>query len=117
MTGSQTQFCTGDELVFTCTLTEPGYEWVALPFLDASPGNGRIGLGVTETVGNFTLSSNGTGSGRRSRLQVTAFPQLNGVNILCRESGGDPNFNQTVNITVLGKNNIVIIITHGSQVQ
>ncbi len=46
---------------------------------------------------------------------MTAFPGLNGVNILCRDSG-DPNNNQNLNITVLGKNIIVIIITHGSQV-
>ncbi len=117
MTSSQPQFCTGDELVFTCTLTEAAYEWVALPFLDGSWNNGGVTVGATVTVGNITLSASGSGSGRRSTLQVTAFPGLNGVNILCRETGGDPNVNQNINITVLGKNNVLIIITYGSQVQ
>ena len=117
MTTSQTQFCTGDELVFTCTLTVAAYEWVALPFLDGSLNNGGVTVGATVTVGNITLSASGSGSGRRSTLQVTAFPGLNGVNILCRETGGDPNVNQNINITVLGKNNVLIIITYGSQVQ
>ncbi len=117
VTTSQTQFCTGDELVFTCTLTESAYEWVVPQFLNGFAGNGRVTVPDTETVGNITLTATGTGSGRRSTLQVTAFPGLNGVNILCREFGGDPNVNQNVNITVLGKNIIVIIITHGSQVQ
>ncbi len=101
---SQTQFCIGDELVFTCTLAESGYEWVALPFLDRSLGNGRVLVGTTETVGNITLSGSGYGSGRRSTLNVTSFPGLNGVNILCREADGDPNVNQNVSIRVIGKN-------------
>ncbi len=104
MTSYQPSFCTGDELVFICTLAESSYDWVALPFLDGTPGNGRVTVGTPETVGNFSLSASGTGLGRRSTLQVTAFPGLNGVNILCRESEGDPNVNQSVDITVLGKN-------------
>ncbi len=40
-----------------------GYDWVALPILDGSPGNGRVALDTTETVGNFTLSASGTGLG------------------------------------------------------
>ncbi len=104
MTSSQTQFCTGDELVFTCTLAVSGYDWVVLPFLNGTSNNGRIALDTTVTVGNFTVSASGTGPTRTSTLQVTAFPGLNGVNILCREAGGDPNVNQSVDITVLGKN-------------
>ncbi len=108
MITSQTQFCTGDELVFTCTLAVSGYDWVALPLLDGSSAdNGRIALGDTETVGNFTLSASGTGSTRTSTLQVTAFPGLNGVNILCRDSG-DPGINQSVDITVFGKASAVL---------
>ncbi len=103
-TTSQTQFCTGDELVFTCTLAMSGYDWVALPFLNGTPDNERIALNTTKTVGNFTLSASGSGSGRRSTLQLILFPGLNGVNILYRESGGDPNVNQSVDITVLGNN-------------
>ncbi len=99
VTTSQPQFCTGDELVFTCTLAESAHDWIALPFLDGSVGNGRVILGTTETVGNITLSGSGTGSGRRSTLQVTAFPGLNGVNILCRETNGDLDANQNVDIT------------------
>ncbi len=104
VTTSQTQFCTGDELVFTCTLAVSAYDWVALPFLDGTPSNGRVSLGINEIVGNFTLSASGVGSGRRSTLQVTAFPGLNGVKILCRESGGDPSYIQNITISVLGKN-------------
>ncbi len=102
VTTSGTHFCTKDELVFTCTLLVSGYDWVALPFLDGTPGNGRVSLGTTETVGNFTLSASGTGPTRTSTLQVTAFPGLNGVNVLCRDSG-DPGYSQSVNITVFGK--------------
>ncbi len=107
VTSSQTQFCTGDELVFTCTFTASLNEWVVLPFLDGTPGNGRIPLDTTETVGNITLSASGTGDGRRSALQVTAFPGLNEVNILCREAEGDPNVNQNATIRVIGKNNLI----------
>ncbi len=104
---SETQFCIGDKLVFTCTLTVSAYDWVALPFLNGSTGNGRVLIDSTETVGNITLSASGTGSGRRSTLQVTAFPGLNGVNILCREAGGDPTIYQNVTIRVIGKNNLI----------
>ncbi len=75
----------------------------AVLFDDGTNDNGRVALDTAETVGNIALSASGTGSGRRSTLQVTAFPGLNGVNILCRESGGDSNVNQNVDITVLGK--------------
>ena len=106
MKTSETQFCTGEELVFTCTLAESAYDWVALPFLNGTV-NGRVTLDTTETVGNITLSASGVDSGRRSSLQVTAFPGLNGVNILCREAHGDPTIYQNVTIRVLGKNNLI----------
>ncbi len=102
VTTSQTQFCIGDELVFTCTLIVSAYDWVVVPFLDGSPDNGRIALDTTETFGNFTVSASGIGPTRTSTLQVTAFPGLNRVNILCRESG-DPGNSQSVNVRVFGK--------------
>ncbi len=110
VTTSQAQFCTGDELVFTCTLAVGGYQWVALPFLDGSVGSGSVASGESDTVGNITLSTSGTGSGRSSTLQVTAFPGLNGANILCREASGDPNINQNVTITVFGECVTVILL-------
>ncbi len=84
-----------------------GYDWVVLPFLNGTPGNGRVALDTTDTVGNFTVSASGIGPTRTSTLQVTAFPGLNGVNVLCRDSG-DPGSSQSVNITVFGKTSAVL---------
>ncbi len=123
----QKQFCIGDMLVFTCTLAASGYDWVVPTFLNGAVNNGRVLLGTTETIRGFTLSASGIEPRRRSLLKVTAFPGLNGVNILCRESGY-PDVNQIAAITVLGEifavlevlvhvfHHLVLFITHSFEI-
>jgi len=73
ITTASTQFCIGDQLTFRCTLREGSYDWIFPPILDGTVGNGRITLGSTETVGEFSLSTSGADATRMSTLQVTVF--------------------------------------------
>ncbi len=103
------------------------YDWVVLPFLNGTVDNGRVLLNTTETIGKFTLSASGIRSGRNSSLKVTAFPGLDGANILCRESGNS-DVNQSVDISVIGEifavlevlvhvfHHLIFFITHSFEI-
>ena len=101
-----TEFCAGEVLLFVCTIETSSYQWNAGSLItDQQVVVGTNGALATMIFGKFTLSAEGTGSTRRSTLQVTAFSYLSGVNITCTDPGnpGNPDFVQTSTVTVYGK--------------
>ena len=98
-----TKFCAGEVLLFVCTFPASVIEWNAGSLLtDQQVSIGTNGALATVMSGKFTLSAEGTGSNRRSTLQVAAFSDLSGVNISCRDPG-NPDFVLTSTVTVYGK--------------
>jgi len=101
---SDTEFCLGDLLTFTCTIPTGGIDWIVLPFLNGTLGKGRVSSGGNMTVGEFMLSASGVGEERTSTLQVTVFPGLAGnTTVTCREGGTTTGRQQSANITVFGE--------------
>ena len=97
------ELCIGEQLIFRCRITVGSYDWIVLPFLDGTNGNGRILVGESRTDGHITLSASGVGAARMSTLQVTLFEGLVGErNISCAETGNRGN-SEIVTITVLGE--------------
>ena len=101
------ELCIGANLTFRCSISVSSYAWTVTGFLDGYVGNGRITLGETLTVGEFTLSASGAVTAnndtRRSSLQVTTFEGLVGERTVTCIEPGNPFNSQTATITVLGE--------------
>jgi len=104
---SERQFCVGVQLTFTCTILRSTFDWIFPPFLNGTLRNGRVSLGNTETVGEFTLTASGFNDRRKSTLQVTLFKRLVGdTNVTCVETGTTNN-RQSATITVLRECSVI----------
>ena len=100
---NMTEFCAGEVLLFVCTIQTSIFQWNAGSLITGDTVSlGTDGAPGIEISGKFTLTAEGSGSNRRSTLQVTAFSDLSGVNIACRDPGNH-DFVQTRTVTVYGK--------------
>ena len=99
---NMTEFCAGEVLLFVCTIQTSTFQWNAGSLItDQQVSLGMNGALTTVIFGKFTLAAEGSGSNRRSTLQVAAFSDLSGVNIACRDPGNP--FVQTSTVAVYGK--------------
>ena len=100
---NMSEFCAGEVLLFVCTIQTSAYQWNAGSLItDQQVSVGTNGALATVIFGKFTLTAEGTGSNRRSTLQVAAFSDLSGVNIACRDPG-NPDLVLTGTVAIYGK--------------
>jgi len=101
---NKTQFCSGVNLTFLCTLRISNYLWVIEPVLTGFSGRIAIERDMIEeeTKNGITLTAQGDGDFRRSTLALVASIEWNGDTIVCSDSGNKMGDKQNTTVFIWG---------------